>query len=284
MKKYNLIFLLSVLLIISCKVSDNSRLAELAKSDQLDRKRNTPEISKNDRARLKEVKTIISEDTLITSNDYFNAAIVLQHGDEPQDYKTANDLAKKAVEIDEGNQKAKILVAQSMDRYLLSINKPQIYGTQRKLLGELEYMQPIDTLQISDFERKQLGLRTIRETLDFFNKMHQKNESNILNYVPNDSLIRIYYPEKRADLIGTFDELLSNINYPPEALKNNISGKVLVEYIITPEGNTKNILVVDGIGYGCDEEAQRIISIAKYKNYLSRDIERRTRIPFEIKN
>lgn len=77
---------------------------------------------------------------------------------------------------------------------------------------------------------------------------------------------------------------MSKIQYPKAALKNNITGKVVVEYTITPEGNTKNIMVVEGIGYGCDEEAKRIISIAKFKNYLNRDIERRTPIPFEIKN
>lgn len=284
MKKFNIFFLLFCLLISSCGVQDNVRLVELAENDQLDRKQNNPKLSKNDSDRLKEVKEIIQSNDLKTSNDYFNAAIILQHGNGPQDYKTANELAIKAVNLDSQNQSAKVLIAQSMDRYLLSINKPQIYGTQRKLLGKLEYLQKIDTLQISDTKRKELGLKTLQENLDYFNKMHQKKEGNILAYIPTDSLIRKYYPEKRADLIGTFDELLSKINYPPEALKNNISGKVLVEYTITSKGDTKNIIVVDGIGYGCDEEAKRIISIAKYKNYLNRDTERRTRIPFEIKN
>ena len=43
------------------------------------------------------------------------------------------------MEIDANNRIAKMLIAQSMDRYLLSINKPQIYGTQRRKIGELEY-------------------------------------------------------------------------------------------------------------------------------------------------
>ena len=284
MNKNLIIILLSSIFVYSCSVQDNSRLTALAKNDQLDRKNNNTEISKNDRERLKEVKEIISKDALKTSNDYYNAAIILQHGDEPQDYKTANLLAQKAVELNPDNENAKILTAQSIDRYLLSVNKPQIYGSQRIILGNLEYLQTIDTLIVSDRERKELGIRSLQEGLNYFNKMHQRNETNILAYVPSDSLLRMHFPEKRADLIGTFDELLSKIQYPETALNNNITGQVLVEYTIKPDGTTKNIMVVDGIGHGCDEEAKRIISIARYKNYLNQDIERRTRIPFEIKN
>ena len=282
MKKTSILILIFSIILSSCVVKDNPRLKELAKTDQADRRENNPQTSKNDVERLNEVKKIIETKELTTSNDYFNAAIIFQHGDNPEDYKMANEFAKKAVKLNPQNLQAKILIAQSEDRYLISINKPQIYGTQRIILGELEYLQNIDTTVISDTKRREIGVMTLPEKLQYFNKKHQKNEKNILAYVPSDSLLRTFFPEKRADLIGGFDELLSQINYPEEALKNNISGKVLVEYTITPEGNTRNILVLDGIGYGCDEEAKRIISLAKFKNYLNQDIERRTRIPFEV--
>lgn len=282
MRKFRLFVIFFSLVAFSCSVKNNPRLAELAESDQTDRKTDNPEISKNDMSRLQEVKALYKNNVLRTSDDFYNAAIVFQHGEEPNDYLTANQLAEQAVNINPENQNAKILVAQSMDRYLLSTNKPQIFGTQRIELGELEYLQQIDTSQISDNRRKELGLMTLEELLNYFNTKHNKNESNILAFVPSDSLLKTFFPEKRADLIGTFDELVSKINYPTEALKNNISGKVLVEYKITPNGDTKDIIVLDGIGYGCDEEAKRIISIAKYRNYLNQDIERRTRIPFEI--
>lgn len=284
MKSLKNVILLSLFLFIACATQDNTKLVELAKNDQSDRKKYNPEIDKNDSERLREVNKIIQNGGLSTSNDFFNAGIILQHGNKPSNYKKANELAKKAVEIDANNRIAKILIAQSMDRYLLSINKPQIYGTQRKEIGELEYLEDIDTLKISDEERKKLGIQTLKENLDYFNKMHHKKESNILKYIPSDSLIRVYFPEIRADLIGTFEELLSKIKYPKAALENNISGKVLVQYTITAEGNTKNIMVIEGIGYGCDEEAKRIIHEAKFKNHLNRDTERRTRIPFEIQN
>lgn len=97
-----------------------------------------------------------------------------------------------------------------------------------------------------------------------------------------DSLYRAYYPEKRADMIGTMEQLLEKINYPTDALENNISGTVLVEYTIDKDGNVRDPMVAEGLGYGLDEEAIRIISQAKFKNYLDRDIERRSPILFEL--
>lgn len=281
------LLLLAVMSIYTgCGVRDNTALMELAQSDQRDRRENNPNTDKNDVDRLKEVKKIIKAKSLGTSNDYFNAAIVLQHGQGSEDFMIANELAKKAVQLDSSNREAKILIAQSMDRYLRSINQPQIYGTQRRTLGlsELQYLQPIDTAQVSDTERKELGIRTIQESLNYFNKMHHRNESDLLAYVASDSLIKAHEIGVQAELIGTFDALLSKIIYPKAALENSISGKVLVQFTITEEGNIKDIFVVDGIGFGCDEEAKRIISLAKYKNYMGRAIERRTKIPFKIEH
>lgn len=63
---------------------------------------------------------------------------------------------------------------------------------------------------------------------------------------------------------GGNDELVSylagNITYPQEAMDNDIEGKVIVSFIVEKDGNISNTKVIDGIGYGCDEEAVRVIS------------------------
>lgn len=188
MKKNIFIALLSLFL-WGCAIQDNLKLSELAKKDRLDRKQNNPETFKNDIERIAEVKAILENDVLKTSNDYFNAAIVLQHSDKPEDYKIANKLATKAVELNPGNKEAKLLIAQSMDRYLLSINRPQIYGTQRLTLGDLEYLCPIDTLSISDKQRKQLGVSTLKEKLNYFNEIHKKRITIFLHTYPQTRFI-----------------------------------------------------------------------------------------------
>ncbi len=56
------------------------------------------------------------------------------------------------------------------------------------------------------------------------------------------------------------DFIHSNLSYPNIARVNKIEGNVVCKFIIDKNGKPKNIEVVKGIGYSCDDEAQRIIS------------------------
>lgn len=53
--------------------------------------------------------------------------------------------------------------------------------------------------------------------------------------------------------------LAMNRHYPDSAAKAGITGKVFVQFIVEPDGQLTNASVVRGIGYGCDEEALRLI-------------------------
>ena len=283
MRFYHILSIVTVIA-ISCNTlpTDNAELQDLAEADQMDRRTHHKNISVNDRSRLSRVKEIIAADSLKTSNDYFNAAIILQHSENLNDFPIATELARKSVKMNSDNPDAKRLIAQSTDRYLTNQNKPQIYGTQRHTFGEMEYLFPIDLDAATDEERNELEVRTIPELLALFNKKHGKQLTNIEDYYFTDSLMRVYYPEVRAEMIGLFDDLIAQVNYPEDARKNNISGKVRVEYTIEIDGSVTNAMVVDGLGYGCDEEALRVIKLAKYKNLMGVPIERRTPIPFGL--
>ncbi|MFO7723092.1 MAG: energy transducer TonB [Bacteroidales bacterium] len=78
-----------------------------------------------------------------------------------------------------------------------------------------------------------------------------------------------------------------NLKYPEEALKHNIEGDVLVTYEVTDNGEVLNASLKHGIGYGCDEEALRLISELKFGKTTNRGMRVRsrftTRIPFRIK-
>lgn len=54
--------------------------------------------------------------------------------------------------------------------------------------------------------------------------------------------------------------LAKNINYPAQASKMSIEGKVWVQFVVEKDGKISNVKVVKGIGYGCDEEAVRVIA------------------------
>ena len=49
--------------------------------------------------------------------------------------------------------------------------------------------------------------------------------------------------------------------YPKEARRNNISGIIEVDFTVATDGTIKNPTVFKSLGYGCDEEALRIVHL-----------------------
>jgi len=114
---------------------DNPELKTLCAEDQADR---TPEkgkaidsnlVDQRDVKRLARVKAIYLDGKINTASDYFRAALVLQHGVEPEDFLLAHEFAIVAVRKGYGGN-APWLVAASEDRFLKSIGRKQRFGTQ----------------------------------------------------------------------------------------------------------------------------------------------------------
>ena len=55
--------------------------------------------------------------------------------------------------------------------------------------------------------------------------------------------------------------LENNIIYPEAATENKVKGNVVLDVAIAANGTIKSITVVKGLGYGCDEEAMRLIRL-----------------------
>jgi TonB family protein len=56
----------------------------------------------------------------------------------------------------------------------------------------------------------------------------------------------------------------SNLKYPEAALNNKVQGTVSINYDVDVFGNVTRSKVKHGIGYGCDEEALRLVNGLKY--------------------
>lgn len=52
----------------------------------------------------------------------------------------------------------------------------------------------------------------------------------------------------------------SSIQYPETAKKNGISGHVIVQFVVSKDGEIQNAKVIRGIGGGCNEEALRVVN------------------------
>ena len=57
-----------------------------------------------------------------------------------------------------------------------------------------------------------------------------------------------------------------NVVYPQEARDKEISGRVMVGFIVEKDGSISDVKVVKSIGGGCDEEAVRVVkAMPKWK-------------------
>lgn len=64
----------------------------------------------------------------------------------------------------------------------------------------------------------------------------------------------------------------NNLKYPEKAHRDRIEGKVLIEYTVNDNGEIIKSEVLKGIGYGCDEEAQRLVELLRYQKVRNRGV------------
>jgi hypothetical protein len=106
-------------------------------------------VSLEDAQRRIEVLNYLKDTKLFLASDFYRAAFIFQHGNCPEHYKLTNDLAVKAIEL--GHQDAKWVYAVSLDRYLISLGKPQKFGTQYTSRDGCTYiLEPLDPATTDD--------------------------------------------------------------------------------------------------------------------------------------
>lgn len=68
---------------------------------------------------------------------------------------------------------------------------------------------------------------------------------------------------KTAEYPGGEQELIRylslNLRYPNEALEHRITGEVWVRFMIDENGRISDVAIEKGIGWGCDEEAVKVV-------------------------
>lgn len=145
------------------------RLEEIYQADQADRRimvekphLTSDEVMKiviNDFRRRQEVYNYIISSRVASGRAFYIAALIFQHGDCPDHYKFATELAAKAIEL--GYEENRWLYAAALDRYLLSIGEREKFGTQTTGVcpGTLEFYDP----ETTDEERAVYDVPTLKE-------------------------------------------------------------------------------------------------------------------------
>lgn len=76
--------------------------------------------------------------------------------------------------------------------------------------------------------------------------------------------------ENMPQLIGGLGKLQSQVTYPEMARRAGIEGRVTIQFIVNEKGQVENPRVIRGIGGGCDEEALKAVSNARFTPGLQR--------------
>ena len=96
----------------------------------------------------------------------------------------------------------------------------------------------------------------------------------------------VYQPEYPGGPKEFTKFLYSNLRYPKEALTNRIEGVVYMEYDIDNKGTVVATRVLKGLGYGCDEEAARVVKMLRFTVAKNRGIHvlfhQKVRIKFKL--
>lgn len=116
------------------------------------------------------------------------------------------------------------------------------------LIFSLEGMNPAEVTVV---DRKPIQVLLKREGEE------ETEEKPVEEMVEENNLS--YKPQPENGLMSYRNYLKKNLQYPAEARKNNIQGNVRVEFTVNADGQLADFSVKKGLGYGCDEEALRLI-------------------------
>ena len=144
----------------------NAEMEKIFMDDQADRadpgKIDWSAVSVRDTARRARTRTLLEEGKLRSGQDYYAAAFIFQHGEQPEDFLLAHSLAMAATA--RGYTVAAWIGAATLDRFLQKIGRPQIYGTQfLAKKGEKATQGAYDPALVPDSLRIALGVPVLAE-------------------------------------------------------------------------------------------------------------------------
>lgn len=96
----------------------------------------------------------------------------------------------------------------------------------------------------------------------------------------------IHKPVYPDGIKGIRKFIAKNMAYPKEALTNKIEGTVYLTYVINYKGKVIKTKVISSLGYGCDQEAERLVSMLEFEVRKPRGVKvkfnRKIQIHFRI--
>jgi len=288
MRKMFFVFI-AVLVLVSCKNSKNET-AKIAQQkneywanydDQLDVK---SEAQVDTVLFRREINEILTPGKIIElfSTGYHNFYLALTVTNEGETYFTINtDLS---FWLNPGQQMKDMIFNEGTD-FTVSKNKNLLtnHTNQKEISNQEIFSTPfLDVNKIFKAKPGMLNGHTVRSIKLFeMNITVDKNKtivtpwtikeieiSKYREHFLNPNLNR-YYFSTGLPAVSTdgFESIRKAIVYPEIALKNGVTGRVIVEIFADEEGNFAGYQLLKGLDYGCDEAVIEAIKKAKFHGY-----------------
>jgi len=273
MKIHQFLTILFLFPLIVVAQTDNNELQKMYDEDQNSRqvkKIDWSILSKQDKEREKRVYEMISSGQIKTGKDYYNSAMIFQHGNDTVASSMAVKHMKKAIDLD--STVNKWLLAAAIDRDLMRRNKPQIYGTQYVMNnGETKWKRYIiDTTQVTDEQRKFYKVETLVEqrvkernmNLTPISEIHQK---------PNSikQTIELIKGEHKKGLKSTYNTSEDELNsFAYELLNSKKTDDALEVFILNTQLYPNGFNTFDSLGECLQLLGRKEESLKAYKRSL----------------
>jgi tetratricopeptide (TPR) repeat protein len=251
-KFLKILFLLLASLAMSAQV-DNTELQKMYDDDQNSRMSKNIDwsvLSKQDKERERRVYEMIESGQIVTGKDYYNSAMIFQHGNDTIASSMAVQQMQKAIELDTSINKW--LLAAAIDRDLMRRKKPQIYGTQYvNNNGESKFKRyDIDTSQVTDEQRKFYNVETLAEQLVKERNMNLTPISEF--YSKSNSIkqtIKLIKSEHRKGLKSTYNISESELNnFGYELLNTKKESDALEIFVLNTKLYPESFNTYDSLG------------------------------------
>jgi hypothetical protein len=130
-----------------------------------------PDIEKRDLERRVRVAAIFAEGCFKSAADYSAAAMVFQHGDQPDHFFQTYLWSKRAMELGDSSQVQ--MLTRGIDRYLVNTNHKQLFATQafKPFSQPCWCLDPVEK-SFSDELRKKYSAMTLVEALSWVDSLN----------------------------------------------------------------------------------------------------------------
>jgi TonB family protein len=162
----------------------------------------------------------------------------------------------ETINVEEGKREGPVSLFDSAGVYLADIE----YKNGKRIMEA-------DPWEILSEKRSKVVVKKIK-------KQQQNTTKKTLNspappVTEEEALVEapLFYinPEVMPEPAGGMESIYKRLRYPITARQKGIEGVVKVSILIDEYGEVKTAVVVEGIGYGCDEAARTAVYYTKFK-------------------